>query len=320
VKPTEIQGGLRRRVLALLTPIEREAAGCQKCKISLTRTHSVFGKGNPLAQLVLLGEGPGQDEDHEGMPFRGKAGKLLHRALETIGYDETNTYFCNILKCRACDITDSGWAKNRTPDSLEISNCAPFLRRQLEALPNKKLIFAVGSTAMHWLLSADPASLRIGTVRGKFLVTDYEDVLGLATYHPSYLLREENAEIKAQVYEDFKLARDYLAGAKGGLHELILKAKHDFEWTGSKDSGPLPRPKAAVEEEKKTQRPGRLLENQKDRYTAAIEVWGEGGSVTTEDAPTPSKKPVFGVKPAKSAKQAAPTPLFAEVLDDDVPF
>ena len=314
---------VRKRTLKLLTQIEREAASCHKCQIALTRKHSVFGKGSPLARLVILGEGPGDDEDKQGIPFVGRAGKLLHRGLESIGYNETNTYFLNMCKCRCCDIMDSGWAKNRTPTAEESSNCAGFLRRQLEALPNKRLILAVGSTAMHGLLGADPATLRIGSVRGKFLTIGYGEVVGLATYHPSYLLREENAEMKTQVYEDFKLARDYLAGKCGEYFELDLKSKHDFVYDPDRGwaDKPLPRSESAKHEaEVNSQRPGKLLASQKDKYITSIEVEGEDGVEKVKDVVqlTPYDKFLMEKKPAKPRKQAA-TPLF-DPNDDDVPF
>jgi len=306
---------LRVKTLALLAPIQRKVERCNKCKLALTRKHTVFGKGNPLARLVVLGEGPGDDEDKQGIPFVGKAGRLLQRGLEAIGYSEANTYFCNIVKCRACEVQSSGWAKNRTPDSEEVGACAPYLHRQLDALPHKKLVLAVGSTAMHWLLQADPGTIRIGSVRGKFLNTSWMAVVGLATYHPSYLLREENAETKAAVYEDFKLARDYLAGRKGDFADLDLKTKDSFlhqKWAEEEPLQVLP----SVEEERKRlmARVGKLLPSQQDKYTTVIEIAGAGPVEKVE----PVGRPVFApqVKVPKKRK-AAELPLLG---DDDVPF
>ena len=311
------------KVLKLLTPIEREAAKCHKCKIGLTRKQSVFGLGNPLAQLVVLGEGPGEDEDRSGLPFQGKAGRLLHRGLEAIGYNDKNTYFCNIVKCRACTIMDSGWAKNRTPDPEEISNCSKFLIPQISALPNKKVILACGSTAMHWLLGAEQGTLRIGAVRMKFLeLRLFKEVVGIVTYHPSYLLRDENAESKGQVYEDFKLARDYLAGKYGAYEYLQLKSRGDFEdrdW-----NEPLARGPEVEKELKAVQKPGVLLPSQKDRYHTRIEVWGDGPIEESDGLAAQQPKPVFGQGfkvPAKGKKHEPAPALFAqEVTDDDVPF
>jgi uracil-DNA glycosylase family 4 len=311
---------LRRQALKLLTSLEREVSTCHKCRIALTRTRPVFGKGNPLARLVVLGEGPGQEEDKGGLPFLGKAGKLLHRGLEAIGYDERNTYFCNVIRCRACEVTDSGWVKNRTPEIEEVSNCSGFTRRQIEALPNKAVILAVGSTAMHWLLGADQGTIRIGSARQKFLATSFDSVVGFATYHPSYLLREENAETKAQVYEDFKKVRDYLAGKLGEYYDLDLKTRYDFNYDADTNWGrdtPLPRSEVARREKEAAQKVGKLLPAQQDRYITSIEVWGTSGVEVIKDVVqlTPFDKFLMEKKKAP-AKKVSPGPL----LDDDVPF
>jgi DNA polymerase len=200
---------------------------CQKCRLSLTRKRVVFGKGNPLADLVVLGEGPGQDEDIQGLPFVGRAGVLLNRGLEAIGRNETNTYFLNTLKCRAFDPQESGWGKNRAPYQDETEACRGHTWRQLQALPNKRLVLALGSTAAHWLLHADPATLRIGTLRQKFLNIGFGLIPGLVTFHPSYLLRQEHAEEKGRVYEDFKLAKKFLDGLID-VTEIQLYSKSHF--------------------------------------------------------------------------------------------
>jgi DNA polymerase len=305
----------RTSVLAILQPIEREVGRCQKCRLALTRKNVVFGRGNPLADLVILGEGPGEDEDNSGQPFVGRAGILLGRALEAIGRDEKNTYFLNTVKCRAFDPQESGWKKNRAPYEDELAACRDHTRRQLAALPNKRLIFALGSTAAHWLLQADPATLRIGSLRQKFLNIGLGLVPGLVTFHPSYLLRKENAEEKARVYEDFKLAKKLLDG-QVDLDTVKLWSKSEFTDTDWRDldrppGKPLPKP---------DQQPGKPLATQADRYTSVIWIGGDKGETAVKESLPAALKPAFGKKaPPPKKKESPALTLFGEA-EDDIPF
>jgi uracil-DNA glycosylase len=207
--------------LKVLDDLAYEVSRCKKCSISEFRSHTVFSAGNYKADLVVVGEGPGEQEDKAGIAFVGPAGKLLDRMLECIGRDRTTAYFCNVVKCRACDVhPTSGWKKNRAPSDQEMENCAPFLYEQIEQLPNKKLLLGVGATAAHWLLGAWPDKTYMKQVRQKLFMS-YADVPALITYHPSYLLREDNAAMKSTVWEDLKLAREFL-DFKGDAYDFAL--------------------------------------------------------------------------------------------------
>jgi DNA polymerase len=308
----------RASVLKILDPLEREVGRCHQCRLSLTRKHVVFAKGNPLADLVVLGEGPGADEDLLGVPFVGPAGKLLGRALEAIGRNEKNTYVLNTVKCRACDAQDTGWWKNRAPYIDELAACRGHTWRQLDALPNKKLVLALGSTALHWLLQADPATIRIGSARRKFLSIGFGLVPGLITFHPSYLLRPENIEEKGRVYEDFKLARDFLEG-KIDVTAIRLHTKADFiagEWGGWE------KPSNEAKKPEEGQRPGKPLPSQADHYISRIWIADDAGEHPGEKLePAAPAKPQFGLKPVlvKKKSKEEPSPLFG-TGDDDVPF
>src|ERR1041385_3121185 len=211
----------RAQTARTLDVLEQEVSRCHDCSLSLTRKRTVFGTGNYMAGLLVLGEGPGEEEDREGTPFVGRAGKLLLRQLECVGRDRTNTYLANTVKCRACDVTESGWKKNRTPRFDEIESCQPFLINQAAALPNIRLVVAVGSCPGHWLLKKEHGATTMLQIKGKFFHTrlyrGLTPIPGIVTYHPSFLLREENARYKAAVWEDWKKVRRYF--------ELISKGK-----------------------------------------------------------------------------------------------
>ena len=214
-----------RKVAGTLDVLEQSVSGCHDCALSVTRTRTVFGSGDYMADLMVLGEGPGEEEDRKGIPFVGKAGQLLMRQLECIGRNRTNTYLCNVVKCRACDVTESGWKKNRTPHFDEIESCQPYLIKQAAALPNVRLIVGVGSCPGHWLLRKEAGATTIRQIKGKFFLTrlyrGLTPIPGIVTYHPSFLLREENAHYKAAVWEDWKLVRRYF--------QLIRDGKDPFE-------------------------------------------------------------------------------------------
>jgi DNA polymerase len=160
---------------------------CKRCKLCEGRTHLVFGEGNPRARLVFVGEGPGRDEDLEGRPFVGEAGKLLTRIIESgMGLERGDVYICNVVKCRP--------PKNRVPEKDEIDACLPFLKRQLEII-NPEVICALGLTAAQSLLDRP---LTMSRERGKWV--PYMGFQMMPTYHPAYLLR--NLSAKRQVWED----------------------------------------------------------------------------------------------------------------------
>ena len=176
--------------------LEQRVLQCQACPLHQTRSNTVFGVGDREADLMVIGEAPGADEDRQGEPFVGRAGQLLNAMLWAIGLKRERVFIANILKCRPPD--------NRDPRLEEVLQCEPFLRRQL-ALVQPKVILAVGRVAAQSLLkSQDP----VGRMRGR----DYrfEDIPLLVTYHPAYLLR--SPEQKAKAWQDLLRVRAALDG------------------------------------------------------------------------------------------------------------
>jgi DNA polymerase len=189
-----------------LPQLAREVAACTKCGLASTRTQTVFARGNPSAQLCLVGEAPGADEDAQGLPFVGRAGQLLDRMIAAMGLSpEKDVYVCNILKCRP--------PGNRRPEPEEIATCIPYLHEQL-ALIRPRVIVALGNTAVAALLQT---SLGITKVRGQWK-TYRGDTLVMPTYHPSYLLRPgpQQVEAKRQAWEDLQLVMKELGLAVPG--------------------------------------------------------------------------------------------------------
>lgn len=164
---------------------------CLKCPLGHTRTKFVFGVGNPGATLMLVGEAPGADEDLQGEPFVGRAGQLLNKILEAIHFRRDEVYICNILKCRP--------PGNRKPQSNEVDQCLPYLRKQI-ALIKPKLILCLGLTAAENLLKTTES---LGNLRGRVL--HYEGTPLMVTYHPAALLRNPNW--KRPAWEDVQAAR-----------------------------------------------------------------------------------------------------------------
>ncbi len=169
-----------------LEAIEEDLRGCRRCRLHKGRKHIVFGAGNPQARLILVGEGPGHEEDVQGLPFVGPAGQLLTKILGAIQLTRDDVYICNITKCRP--------PGNRNPHPDEIACCLPFLQRQIRAI-RPKLMCALGTVAAHTLLGTDTP---ISRLRGDF--HEYEGIPLLPTYHPAYLLR--NPDKKRDVWED----------------------------------------------------------------------------------------------------------------------
>jgi DNA polymerase len=176
---------------AALVEIQKQVAACTRCaELASTRTQTVFGVGNPEARLVFLGEAPGADEDRQGEPFVGRAGKLLTDIIEKgMGLKRSDVYICNILRCRP--------PGNRNPLPVEAANCREFLDAQL-AIVKPEFICCLGTIAAHNLLSE---TTPIGKLRGRFL--DYQGIKVLCTYHPAYVLR--NPPAKKQVWEDIQI-------------------------------------------------------------------------------------------------------------------
>jgi DNA polymerase len=161
---------------------------CMRCKLHKARTQIVFGVGNPKAELVFVGEGPGRDEDIQGEPFVGRAGKLLTQMIEAMGLKRSDVYICNVVKCRP--------PENRLPEPDEIATCSPFLLRQLAAI-GPKVIVCVGACSAQTLLKTTQG---ISKFRGEWF--DFQKAKLMATYHPAYLLR--NPAAKGDVWKDLQ--------------------------------------------------------------------------------------------------------------------
>ena len=171
-----------------LEHIRADIGDCTRCKLHKARTNIVFGVGNPKAELVFVGEGPGHDEDVQGEPFVGRAGKLLTQMIEAMGLQRRDVYICNVVKCRP--------PENRLPERDEIEICSPFLIRQL-AVIQPKVICCLGACSAQTLLETNQG---ISRFRGEWF--DYRGSKLMATYHPAYLLRNPNA--KAEVWKDLQ--------------------------------------------------------------------------------------------------------------------
>jgi len=169
-----------------LQDVREELGDCRRCSLCEKRKNLVFGEGSDHAEVVFVGEAPRADEDLQGRPFVGRAGQLLTKIIEAMGFSRADVYICNILKCRP--------PGNRNPLPEEIQLCEPFLVRQLEAIA-PKAICALGTFAAHTLLKND---VPITVLRGRF--HDYHGIPLMPTYHPAYLLRNPSA--KKQVWED----------------------------------------------------------------------------------------------------------------------
>ncbi|MCU0329794.1 MAG: uracil-DNA glycosylase [Candidatus Kapabacteria bacterium] len=164
---------------------------CTKCELGFSRKSFVFGSGNPNADLMIVGEAPGADEDEQGLPFVGRAGQLLTKILEAIHFRRDEVYICNILKCRP--------PNNRKPLATETDECEPYLHKQI-ALVRPRYILALGLTAANTLLKNKES---MSALRGK--THSYQDIPLLVTYHPAALLR--NPEWKKLAWEDVQLLR-----------------------------------------------------------------------------------------------------------------
>jgi DNA polymerase len=180
-----------------LLKIHTDLGDCTRCKLHRGRTKLVFGDGNPKAELVFVGEGPGRDEDAQGLPFVGRAGKLLTQMIEAMGLQRQDVYICNVVKCRP--------PENRTPEKEEVETCSPFLLRQLDAI-SPKVIVCLGSVAAQTLLETNRG---ISHFRGQWL--EFRGRKLMATYHPAYLLRNPSA--KGEVWKDLQKVMAVL-----GLH------------------------------------------------------------------------------------------------------
>ena len=185
-----------------LAKIIEDIGDCRRCRLCEGRSRIVFGSGNEKARLVFVGEGPGADEDAQGLPFVGRAGQLLTQMIENTAAKEgipirrADVYICNVVKCRP--------PQNRTPEPDEMEICGQFLWRQLMAL-RPRAICALGSTAAKALLATKDGVTRL---RGRW--HKWRDIPVMVTYHPSYLLRPYNQNAKREAWEDLKTALHFV--------------------------------------------------------------------------------------------------------------
>ncbi len=180
---------LEERVAAL-ERLAAEVGGCQACRLCNSRTNVVPGEGNPMAELMFVGEGPGADEDQQGRPFVGRAGQLLTKIIEAMQFQREDVWIGNVVKCRP--------PGNRTPEADEMEICLPYLRRQIEIV-RPKVIVTLGKTALIGLLP-EYQKTGITKLRGSWLV--YHGIPLMPTFHPAYLLRSPTQ--KRFVWEDMQ--------------------------------------------------------------------------------------------------------------------
>jgi DNA polymerase len=192
----------RRSPLEVLEQIRTDIGDCTLCRLHEGRSKIVFGSGNPGARLVFVGEGPGADEDVQGLPFVGRAGQLLTQMIDNTASKEgipitrADVYICNVVKCRP--------PGNRTPEPDEMEICGKFLERQLDAI-RPKAICLLGATAARYLLGTH---VGITKLRGQW--QDWRGIPVMPTYHPSFLLRPYAQERKREAWEDFKKVLHYV--------------------------------------------------------------------------------------------------------------
>lgn len=192
----------RRDPAVMLGKIQDDMGECTRCALHEGRSKIVFGSGNAKARLVFVGEGPGADEDAQGLPFVGRAGQLLTQMIdntaagEGIAIQREDVYICNVVKCRP--------PGNRAPEPEEMKTCGQFLDRQLDAI-RPKAICVLGGTAAKYLLDTRQG---ITKIRGQW--QDWHGIPVMPTYHPSFLLRAYNKEGKRQAWEDLKKVLHYV--------------------------------------------------------------------------------------------------------------
>lgn len=175
--------------IAALKEIRDDIGECTRCRLHKGRTNLVFGVGNPNADLMFVGEGPGADEDAQGEPFVGRAGQLLNNMISAMGLRREDVYIANVVKCRP--------PSNRTPERDECDTCSPFLLRQIDVI-RPKVIVALGAVAAKNLLSVNDS---MANLRGRFY--DFRGIKLAVTYHPAFLLRDPRQ--KKEAWKDLQM-------------------------------------------------------------------------------------------------------------------
>ena len=179
---------------AALRAIREDIGECTRCKLHKGRQNLVFGVGNPNADLMFIGEGPGADEDEQGEPFVGRAGQLLNNMITAMGLRREDVYIANVVKCRP--------PNNRQPERDECETCMPFLLRQIEVI-RPKIMVALGATAAKNLLGLNDS---MGNLRGKLY--DFRGTKLVVTYHPAFLLRDPRQ--KKETWKDLQSVMQFL--------------------------------------------------------------------------------------------------------------
>ena len=196
-----------------LAEVAAKASVCVACGLSKMRTNVVFGEGNPEAPLVLIGEGPGQNEDKTGRPFVGRSGVLLDECLKENGITRKHIYICNVIRCRACSI-EAGRMQNRPPTPEETKSCLPWLEQTLNII-QPKVILCLGGPAASSLIHK---GFRITHERGQWFESVYCKY-AMATLHPAYILRQEG-----EVYE---ANRKDLVADIAEVRKKVIEAKNE---------------------------------------------------------------------------------------------
>jgi uracil-DNA glycosylase family 4 len=183
---------------AKLSAVRAEIGDCRRCALCEKRTQIVFGEGNPDARVAFVGEGPGEEEDKSGRPFVGRAGELLTKMIEAVGWRREDVYICNIVKCRP--------PGNRDPQPIEVVTCEPFLVKQLHAIAPAAIV-TLGKPAISALMGRP---LAITKIRGRWL--EWQGIPVMPTYHPAYLLRNYTRETRQAVWDDLRAVRERVEG------------------------------------------------------------------------------------------------------------
>ncbi|MCX6375419.1 MAG: uracil-DNA glycosylase [Armatimonadetes bacterium] len=200
-------------IVERMDELRAEAMECRKCALCETRTTVVFGEGNPVTPLVIIGEGPGATEDATGRPFVGRAGQLLDQALRENGITRKHVFICNVVKCRA-SVTENGSIRNRPPASSEISACLPWLQKQLEIM-QPLVILCLGAPSANQIIHKD---FKMTKERGQFFETTYAKY-AIAALHPAYVLRQDA--------ESFQAARASLVQDIAAARMKVIEAKKE---------------------------------------------------------------------------------------------
>lgn len=202
--PTDAKVPIPPGIYSSMDEISQHCNQCHRCDLGATRTYAVVARGNPQAPLMIVGEGPGQNEDETGLPFVGKAGQLLDKILESVKLTEADVFICNIVKCRP--------PGNRTPTQDEMDACRPYLLEQIRMV-NPRIILLAGASAVRGLVGDKRG---ITKIRGEWI--EWNDRLCMPVFHPAYLLRNpsrEKGSPKWLMWQDIQAVRTKLEEMRG---------------------------------------------------------------------------------------------------------